>query len=78
MTRRIGRPPEQHATARRSRERYAMYDMRHLFATRKLKEGNDPITVATLLGHKDAAMLCKHYEELSRDGDHLYRAVNPA
>ena len=54
-----------------------MYDLRHLFATRKLRDGADPITVAALLGHKDAAMLCKHYEELSRDGDHLLRAVNP-
>jgi site-specific recombinase XerD len=53
-----------------------MYDIRHCFATRKLKEGHDPITVATLLGHKDAAMLCKHYEEISRDGEHLRKAVN--
>jgi integrase len=56
--------------------RFAAYDLRHCFATRKLKEGRDPITVATLLGHKDASMLCKHYEELSRDGEHLRDAVN--
>jgi integrase len=56
--------------------RFAMYDIRHCFATRKLKEGRDPITVATLLGHKDASMLCKHYEEISRDGEHLRNAVN--
>jgi len=62
--------------ARQGETRFAMYDLRHLFATRKLKEGHDPITVATLLGHKDAAMLCKHYEEISRDGDHLRKAVN--
>jgi integrase len=62
--------------AREGDVRFAMYDIRHCFATRKLKEGHDPITVATLLGHKDAAMLCKHYEEISRDGDHLRRAVN--
>ncbi len=55
-----------------------MYDLRHCFATRKLKEGHDPITVATLLGHKDATMLCKHYEELSRDSEHLLKAVNSA
>jgi integrase len=64
------------AEARRSPRRFAMYDLRHLFATRKLKEGHDPITVAALLGHRDAAMLCKHYEELSRDGEHLRRAAN--
>ncbi len=38
---------------------------------------NDPITVATLLGHEDAAMLGKRCEEIARDGDHLRRAVNP-
>ncbi|MCE9561169.1 MAG: tyrosine-type recombinase/integrase [Planctomycetes bacterium] len=47
--------------ARQGDRRFAMYDLRHCFATRKLKEGHDPITVATLLGHKDASMLCKHY-----------------
>jgi integrase len=61
--------------ARESETRFAMYDLRHCFATRKLKEGHDPITVAALLGHKDASMLCKHYEEISRDGDHLRQAV---
>lgn len=55
--------------------RFAAYDIRHAFATRKLKEGVDPITVASLLGHKDAAMLCKHYEGLSSDSEHLLNAV---
>jgi hypothetical protein len=67
--------------AKLSREgelRYAMYDLRHCFSTRKLKEGHDPITVAALLGHKDATMLCKHYEEFSRDGEHLRQAVSQA
>ena len=58
--------------------RFAAYDLRHAFATRKLKEGHDPITVASLLGHKDAAMLCKHYEGISDDGEHLRNAAkNP-
>lgn len=56
--------------------RFAMYDLRHCFATRKLKEGRDPITVAHLLGHRDAAMLCKHYEGISADDEHLRAAVN--
>jgi integrase len=55
--------------------RFAAYDLRHGFATRKLKEGFDPITVASLLGHKDAAMLCKHYEGISDDGAHLLNAL---
>jgi site-specific recombinase XerD len=62
--------------ARQGETRFAMYDLRHCFASRKLKEGHDPITVAALLGHKDGAMLCKHYEGISTDGDHLREAVN--
>jgi integrase len=56
-------------------QRFACYDLRHAFATRKLKEGLDPITVAHLLGHKDAAMLCRHYEEIGGDCEHLAAAV---
>jgi hypothetical protein len=33
--------------------------------------GNDPITVAALLGHVDATMLCKNYEHVSSDDEHL-------
>jgi integrase len=73
---RTERRKKQAKIARQSDKRFSMYDMRHCFATRKLKEGHDPITVAALLGHKDATMLCKHYEEISRDGDHLRKAVN--
>lgn len=62
--------------ARNGTKRFSMYDLRHLFATRKLKEGHDPITVATLLGHKDTGMLARHYQELSKDYDHLLSAAN--
>lgn len=72
----VARRRQRAKLARQSKTRFAMYDIRHCFATRKLKEGYDPITVAALLGHKDAAMLCKHYEEISRDGEHLRQAVN--
>lgn len=61
--------------ARAGDRRFAMYDLRHCFASRKLKEGHDPITVAALLGHKDGTMLCRHYEGISTDGDHLRAAV---
>jgi integrase len=56
--------------------RFAAYDFRHAFATRKVKEGVDPITLSGLLGHKDAAMLCRHYEHVSGDGSHLRQAVS--
>lgn len=61
--------------AREGDARFAMYDLRHCFASRKLKEGHAPITVAALLGHKDGTMLCKHYEGISTDGEHLRDAV---
>ena len=64
------------ALARKGEKRFAMYDLRHLFSTRKLKEGHDPITVATLLGHKDTGMLARHYQELTNDYDHLLSAAN--
>jgi integrase len=57
--------------------RYAPYDFRHSFATRLLKAGHDPITVSSLLGQKNAAMLCQFYEGISGDGDHLLNAITP-
>lgn len=56
-------------------KRYAAYDLRHSFATRHLKSGNDPVTVAALLGHADATMLFKVYEHVSTDQDHLREKV---
>lgn len=52
------------------------YDFRHAFATRMLKV-HDPITVAALMGHKNARMLMEHYEELTHDDEHLAKAVRP-
>ncbi len=72
----VARRKKMASLARKGEKRVAMYDIRHCFATRKLKEGHDPITVAALLGHKDGAMLCKHYELLSTDGEHLRKGVN--
>jgi integrase len=50
---------------------FALYDLRHSFATRLLAKGSDPISVAALLGHVDGTMLCKNYEHISTDADHL-------
>lgn len=72
----VRRRKERARTSRKATARFAMYDLRHCFATRKLKEGHDPITVATLLGHKDPAMLARHYQELTNDSDHLAEAAN--
>ncbi len=51
------------------------YAARHGFATRKLIQGKDSITVATLMGHSDATMLSKVYQHISDDEAHLKRAL---
>jgi integrase/recombinase XerC len=56
--------------------RFAAYDLRHGFVDRKLDEGVDLLTIAGLLGHRDASMLIKHYEHRSRDHSHLLNAVH--
>jgi integrase len=75
QSRRVALRKERAKRARQGGVRFAMYALRHCFASRKLKEGHDPITVAALLGHKDGTMLCRHYEGISTDGDHLRAAV---
>jgi integrase len=54
---------------------WAAYDLRHAFATRKIMDGADPITVAALLGHVDATMLCKHYEHVATNHEHMLKHV---
>ncbi|MGL4511966.1 MAG: tyrosine-type recombinase/integrase [Lacipirellulaceae bacterium] len=48
-----------------------LYHFRHTFATRKLREGIDPLTVALWLGHANVAMLATTYQHLSLDPTHL-------
>jgi integrase len=57
-------------------KRFAMYDLRHSFATRKLTEGADHLTVAELLGHANGQMLATVYQHLNKHEDHLMRALN--
>jgi integrase len=57
-------------------KRYNMYMYRHTFATRKLQQGVDPITVAILLGHADVSTLAKVYQHLQNDAAHLLKAAN--
>jgi integrase len=59
-------------------KRFAAYDFRHGFASRLLRNGADPITVAALLGHVDATMLCKNYEHISNDATHLQNELRKA
>lgn len=48
---------------------------RHGFATRKLIEGHDHLTVAELMGHTDGTMLAKVYAHLDQNDEHLRKAL---
>jgi integrase/recombinase XerC len=56
--------------------KYCAYGLRHGFATRKLEEGLDHITVAALLGHADSTMLSKVYSHIGDRHDHLREQLN--
>lgn len=56
-------------------KRMFCYAARHGFATRKLVQGHDYLTVATILGHTDGSMLSKVYSHIDKDMDHLKRAL---
>jgi len=56
--------------------KYCGYAIRHGFATRKLEEGIDHITVAALMGHADAAMLSKVYSHIGDRHDYLREQLN--
>ncbi|TWT57908.1 site-specific tyrosine recombinase XerC [Thalassoglobus neptunius] len=58
--------------------RYSLYVLRHSFATRALKNGIDSMTVALLLGHKDASVLARVYQHLNQDPIHLLRQAERA
>lgn len=51
--------------------KYACYSLRHGFATRKLEDGLDHLTVAALMGHSDGTMLARTYSHISDRSDHL-------
>jgi integrase/recombinase XerC len=51
--------------------KYALYSLRHSFATRLLEVGVDPLTVSALLGHADGSMLARVYSRLGDSVDHL-------
>ncbi len=55
--------------------KYALYSLRHSFATRLLEAGVDPLTVSALLGHADGAMLARVYSHLGESVDHLREAL---
>lgn len=64
-----------HRLSKTTGRRMAMYDARHGFATRKLIQGHDHLTVAALMGHTDGSMLAKVYSHIDKDTAHLKRAL---
>jgi integrase len=51
------------------------YAFRHTYTTNAIVAGNDPLTVAELLGHKDGSMIAKHYSHLSQNKEHMKKAA---
>ncbi len=51
------------------------YDMRHGFATRKLVQCHDHLTIAELMGHRDDTLLARVYAHLDRNDAHLKKAL---
>jgi integrase len=54
----------------------AMYDVRHSYVHQQLKNGVDPVTLATILGHKDTARLSRVYSNLSQDPEYLRKSAS--
>jgi integrase len=61
--------------SKRIGKRMACYDMRHGFATRKLKQGVDSLIIAAGMGHRDGSMLNKVYSHVDEDEDFLKQAL---
>jgi len=55
-----------------------LYNFRHSFCHRALKNGVDPITLANLMGHVDTAMIARVYSNLSQDAEYLRNSLKRA
>jgi integrase len=58
--------------------RMSAYAIRHTWATEALENGVDPITVATIMGHKDLTQLMKTYQHIEKKRDYLRKALHQA
>lgn len=54
------------------------YTMRHSFCTNALIRGLDVLTVAKLMGHKDATMVMRVYQHLAQNHSYLLEAAQKA
>jgi integrase len=73
-----GRASKQKARLPRLGFRFQAYAIRHTWATEALERGVDPITVATIMGHKDVTQLMKTYQHLNKKTDHIRAMVHIA
>lgn len=64
--------------ARKRGRKYSLYHFRHTWATRALRRGVDPLTVAILLGHSDPSTLAKVYAHLAHDPEYLRKSIRRA
>jgi integrase len=58
--------------------RISAYVIRHTWATEALENEVNPITVATIMGHKDLTQLMKTYQHIEKKKDHLRKAMTQA
>lgn len=61
--------------SRKLQFRVTPYMVRHTFATEKIIQGIDLVTIATLMGHVDLKMLMKVYQHIRKRGEHLRAAL---
>jgi integrase/recombinase XerC len=52
-------------------KRYALYDVRHTWATRALKSGVGVVAVANLMGHSNPRMVASVYQHMDLDQEHM-------
>lgn len=52
--------------------------IRHTYATDAIERGVDPLTLAELMGHKDATMLAEVYAKMGQRKDHMRNAAEKA
>ena len=64
--------------ARKLGVKHFAYAFRHGFATRKLIEGHDHLTVAELLGHTNGTLLATVYQHLGQHDERLRKALDGA
>lgn len=56
--------------------KFAAYSLRHGFCQRKLEDGLDIMTVASLMGHSGTQMIERHYSHMDKADKYLHASLN--